>query len=194
MIKVASKIDSREVDLCISEVAKGNMNSLKQLYEQFKVPVYLLALVILKDRALAEDILQETFIGLRANAHTYSLGTNAKAWILSITRNLSKNCLRKRHYETSQSFDEDTEVCDKKYTVETDMLDGIVTSDALNILDETQREIVVFHVFTGLKHTEISKLLCIPYGTVLWKYSVAMKKLRAFYNAEFSGEGVVDEK
>ena len=70
-----------------------------KIYMQFKTPVYYLALSILNDAALAEDIMQETFIRVRANTHKYNSLDNIRTWIMKITRNLSYNCLRDRRFE-----------------------------------------------------------------------------------------------
>ena len=184
----AIKIASKEIDYYIKRTAEGDMNALKRLYEEFKTPVYLISLTILKDSSLAEDILQETFIGLKASAKNYCQGTNGKAWILAIAKNMSKNYLRKRHYEIQDAFEENGEGASSfsKCVVDEDILEGIVISEKLNTLGAIEKQIVVLHIFSGLKLVEIAKLLEIPYGTVLWRYSKALGKLRSLYSADFN--------
>ena len=48
----------------------------------------------------------------------------------------------------------------------------------MNILNDTERQIVILHSVSGFKHEEISSLLDIPFSTVRSKYSRALKKLK----------------
>lgn len=196
MPMTALKMTKEMIDYLIKRTADGDMDALRQLYEEFKTPVYLISLTIVKDQSLAEDILQETFIGLKANASTYTQGTNGKAWILAIAKNMSKNCLRKRHYEIQDPFMEDDDGSNTyaKCIVNDDLLEGIVISEKLSALEKDEKQIVVLHVFSGLKLIEIAGLLELPYGTVLWKYSKALGKLRKLYNEDFNREGVDCDK
>jgi RNA polymerase sigma factor (sigma-70 family) len=174
-----------DIDTCISKTSQGDMTSLKMLYEQLRLPVYLVALSILKDHALAEDALQETFIAVKSSAKAYKTGTNAKAWVLSITRNICKDCLRNRRHET-QPFDDSIEqtAAEMSRGAEQDLLGSVVVSEKLAALEKDERSIIVLHVFAGLKLNEIAKLLSIPYGTILWRHSKAINKLKKLYNEE----------
>ena len=64
------------------------------------------------------------------------------------------------------------------------MIDNIVLRNAMRILDEKERKIVLLHVVTGLKFTEISKAAEIPLGTVLSCYHRAIRKLHKSVNEE----------
>ena len=55
---------------------------------------------------------------------------------------------------------------------------GILLETCLKDLSDEERQIVVMHAVSGLKHREIADLLRIPLGTVLSKYRRAIKKLR----------------
>ena len=56
--------------------------------------------------------------------------------------------------------------------------DRVLLSALLEGLEETERQIVVLHALGGLKHRETAALLELPLGTVLARYSRAVKKLR----------------
>jgi len=60
---------------------------------------------------------------------------------------------------------------------EEQIINKLELTRALLSLEKIEREIVVMHVVAGLKHSEIGKALCIPNGTVRWKYRLALKKL-----------------
>ena len=56
--------------------------------------------------------------------------------------------------------------------------------DALAILGDQERKIVMLHAISGLKHREIAELLELPLATVLSKYHRALKKLRVFMKGD----------
>lgn len=52
---------NKQLDLCICEIATGNREALRQLYDEFKNPIFLFDLSILKNYQAAEDVEQDTF-------------------------------------------------------------------------------------------------------------------------------------
>jgi len=62
----------------------------------------------------------------------------------------------------------------------TDLNDRIALEACLQKLTDEERQIVVLHAVSGLKHREIARVLEKPLSTVLSKYHRAMKKLKAF--------------
>lgn len=62
--------------------------------------------------------------------------------------------------------------------------DSIVLNAAMNKLSDEERQIVILHAITGLKHVEIAKLLSLPLSTVLSKYSRAKRKLKNILGEE----------
>lgn len=85
---------NKQLDLCICEIATGNREALRQLYDEFKNPIFLFDLSILKNYQAAEDVEQDTFLNIMQSACKYRPGTNAKAWIFSITRNCCSDYLK----------------------------------------------------------------------------------------------------
>lgn len=54
----------------------------------------------------------------------------------------------------------------------------MVLDAAMECLEQDEREIVILHALTGLRHREIAEALDMPEGTVLSKYNRALKKMR----------------
>jgi len=81
----------------MSQVALGDSSALGLLYDRYSANVYALALRMLGDRQLAEELVQETFLRVWRQAATYRMVRGALvAWILSIARNLAIDELRRR--------------------------------------------------------------------------------------------------
>lgn len=148
-------------------IAAGDKAALAELYAQAKNPVYCFALSILRDSFAAEDVMQETFLQVWKSAPTYRPGgKNALTWILGITKYTA--LARLREGQRAGVLERDAfRDCENR----------IVTQAMLAQLAQDEREIVVLHVVTGLKHREIAELLEMPLPTVLSKYRRSLKKL-----------------
>ncbi len=76
---------------------------LKRLYEQYGKELYLYILSMCRNRAVAEDIIQETF--LKAILALDERHSNMRAWLYMVARNLCINYLKKVGRETSVDND-----------------------------------------------------------------------------------------
>lgn len=160
----------------IAKIALGDKEALAAVYEDARKPVYGYALSIVREPSDAEDVLQDTFINLWSASAGYKPMGKPMAWILTIARNLATSKLRERGKTTEMPEDE------LLYDATADPSFGIeqktVLNAAMNLLSEEERQIIMLHAVSGLKHTEISKFLSMPLSTVLSKYSRAKKKLQ----------------
>ena len=173
----------KSMDMCIKNIAHGDMVALKELYDELRVPVYQFALSIVKSPASAEDIAQETFLRIRAYAPAYRPQGKPRAWIFSIARNLAVSELRKAAKVISIEDRNDIPFShmDKE---------GFAVSSLLDVLNDEEKEIVTLHVLADLKHSDIAKTLNMPYEQVRWKYAYAMKKLKKHLTQSEIREGV----
>ena len=172
------KLLLKKLEQSILKIANGEYESLKFIYDELNQAVYTLSYIILKDRYLAEDVSQEVFLKVMANATSYKKGTSPKAWVMQIARNASIDVLRKKK-EIVTSFDSESGyeniVTDTKQKI--DFENKIIVFEALKQLDFEQQQIVVMHVLAGLKFKEISNILERPMGTIAWKYRTAIKNM-----------------
>lgn len=157
-----------------AEKSIENVNEFKQLYEDHKKNVFAMALSILRDFELAEDVLQEVFIKFFQYTQHKEV-SNAKAWLISVARNTALDLYRKKKRELI-GFDEG--YFERIPYLAEDPLDRMVLSKYLELLDDVERKIVILKDISGLKHREIGSVLDIPLGTVIWKYRKALSKLK----------------
>ena len=158
----------------IIRMAAGDGAAFKELYEETASAVYGFALSILKNKHDAEDVMHDAFIKVYTAAVTYKPMGKPLAWILTIVRNLCYTKMREggmcediSEYEDLVSVGEQDSVLEK-----------VILQEALSKLDFEERQIVVLHSLTGLKHREIAEILELPTGTVLSKYNRSIKKLK----------------
>ena len=164
------------IENCIAKIAAGDRDALTLLYRQTGAAVYGFSLSVLKNKQDAEDVLQDTYIRIWSSAGSYTPKGKPLAWIFTITRNLALMRIRERSHtvavepESWQSLfsDEPAVNCE----------DQLILASMFETLSDQERQIVMLHAMTGLKHREIAELLGLRMPTVLSKYNRALKKLR----------------
>lgn len=163
------------IEKLIKNVGEGDKEALSALYEHTKTAVYGFSLSILKNTHEAEDVLQEVYIKIYENANLYQASGKPLAWILVITKNLALMKLRKNkdHADIEELKDL---LVDHKGVNDTE--NQLLLSTVFNYISDEERNILVLHSISGLKHREIAKMLGIPLTTVLSKYNRTIKKIK----------------
>lgn len=159
----------------VEELCNGDISALNHIYDEFKTPLYAFLITLTKNHAVAEDLLQETFLKVYDKASLYIKGTNFKAWLFSIARNLAYDYLR-----SNKSKWEELHNISEAIVIEDEVLNKLNVSKALFVLSDVDREIIIMHVVGGFKHSEIAKELNLNSNTVRWRYREAIKKLNEF--------------
>ena len=157
-------MEKKEIDMLMKKVAKGDTVAFERLYINTAKGIFAFAYSYLKNYADAEDVTQEVFLAVKRKAFQYIPGTDARAWIFQIAKNLSRDG-----------------VSEIEFAVEPRLP---LLNQMTNVLDESEREIVILHAIWQYKHREIAEILSLPLGTVTWKYKAALAKLRVFLEDE----------
>lgn len=165
----------------IPRIANGDTEAFSELYETTKTAVYSFALSIVKNAHDAQDIMQETYLKIHANAIGYFSQGKPMAWIFTIVRNLCLMHLRKSR-KSDVEFDEAIG-CESPVDFTQNVDDNELISMMMTALSEEERSIVIMHVVSGMKHREISEILEIPLSTVLSKYNRALHKMKKHFDA-----------
>ncbi|HIW74497.1 MAG TPA: RNA polymerase sigma factor [Firmicutes bacterium] len=160
----------------LAEIAQGSEEALRALYVETSAAVYGFALSILKNPHDAEDVMQETYIRLYGAASAYRPQGKPMAWILAIVRNLARMRLREAGKtvlpDSQEQWPEDTALFHSGSD------DRLVLEAAMRLLSDEERQVVMLHAVSGLRHREIATLLEQPLSTVLSRYHRALAKLR----------------
>lgn len=167
-------------DELIERIAQGDQDAFHKLYEETSSLVFGYALSILKDKHKAEDVMQDTYIKVYSNAGSYTGKGKPMAWILTITRNLALMNFRQKQHENIDD-DQYQSICDMPHIHSENKM---LVDHLLSRLSDEEREIVMLHAMSELKHREIAALTGLPLSTVLSKYNRAIAKLREFMKEE----------
>ena len=168
--------DMRQLEEILAAIAHGDKEALQHLYQSTRTAVYGFALSILKNRHDAEDILQEVYIRIFHSSDSYRPEGKPMAWIFAITRNLALMRLRegRRYGELPEEARAQIPAKDSGLSTE----DRMALDAAMQGLTDEERQIVMLHAMTGMKHREIAEVMELALPTVLSKYHRAIKKMR----------------
>lgn len=185
---IVNMSETEKVDRCISDIVRGNGHTaLEQLYSCTKDAVYGYALSILKNSYDAEDVLHDCYLSVYQSAHSYVSGGKPMAWIFTIARNLCLSKLRSRaRYSEIPEEDWDQYLkSNERIPIE----DRIVLEHCLRDLADDEREILLLHILSGMKHREIAALTDRPLSTILSRYHRALRKMRELLKEEDGTDG-----
>jgi RNA polymerase sigma-70 factor, ECF subfamily len=166
--------------------------------------LYQTALRLTHSRADAEDIVQETCVRAWRNFHRFNRGTNARAWLYTILRNVFLSHLRRkagREVEDDEiSWTREAEHFTAPVPVpnpEEHFFQTVLHGDvdrALKTLPLAFREAVVLADLQGLSYREIAEVLGCPLGTVMSRLSRGRALLRTALAHAARAHGYASER
>jgi RNA polymerase sigma factor (sigma-70 family) len=170
-------------DLLIA-CAEGDEQALGSLYDRFGTVAYRLALRVVCDAALAEDVVQEAFLTVWRQAERFDRSHgSASTWILMLVHRRAVDLVRKQasfnalpdqleavapRAVSAESTDDDVALREARRKVQA----------ALATLSRAEREVVDLAYWGGLTQSQIATRLGIPSGTVKSRTFSALKRLR----------------
>ena len=172
---------SLELSRLLGRAGLGDRAAFATLYERTSPHLLGVVLRIQRDRAQAEDILQEVYVNVWRAAQSFDAAQSQPlTWLSSIARNRAIDSLRRTQTQpqfrstiTSITDDEETDVYD---TVASDApgpldllsraSDSRALSSCMQGLSAQQRQSVALAFFDGLSHAEVAEQMRQPLGTV----------------------------
>jgi RNA polymerase sigma-70 factor (ECF subfamily) len=167
----------------VREVARGDVQAFKEIYDRHSAQAFGLALYVTKQATVAEEVTQDAFLGLWRSASGFDPQRAAvRTWLLSMVRNRGIDALRKhakqlRDVEFDESIAERLESPDRPDEQVVQQEDLRHTRDLLSILPAKQRQVIELGFFRGLSQTEIATKIGVPVGTVKGRQRLALEKL-----------------
>ena len=140
------------------------------------------ATTLTKDNETAKDLLQETMYRALANREKYKIGTNVKAWLYTIMRNIFINNYRRRVNQqvifenNSNDFLLDYNQASLSNSAESNIRIKEMQAAIYRLPDIFKNPFLLY--FDGYKYSEISQMLSEPLGTIKSRIHFARKLLK----------------
>jgi RNA polymerase sigma-70 factor, ECF subfamily len=175
--------DNRERPL-VDRLVDGDEAALRDVYQRHAPAVFGLALRVLANETLAEDVTQDVFVRLwqqptrfdpeRGQLRAYLL---AMAHSRAVERVRSEESLRRRHRSVAEEPTVNTAPDPEHLVIDADA--GAAVRKALSELPTLQRIPIELAYFEGLSYRQVATRLEEPEGTVKYRIRCGMQKLRA---------------
>jgi RNA polymerase sigma-70 factor (ECF subfamily) len=175
---------SHELSALLARTGLGDRRAFAELYDRTSSHLYAVVLRIQRDRALAEDLLQEVYVSVwRAASGFDAARSQPLTWLTSIARNRAIDGLRRaqsqpRLESTTRHSDNDSdderedalEATPSQDAGPLELLgrasDARQLSQCMDRLSAAQRQSIALAFFDGLSHAEVAERLREPLGTV----------------------------
>jgi RNA polymerase sigma-70 factor (ECF subfamily) len=186
--RVSSPADDADRQVLV-DVGAGRLDALEALYDRYRAMAYAIALRITADPTLAEDVVQDAFLGVWRHAERYVEGRGSvKTWLLSIVHHRAIDAVRRRRPASELP---DPELPTPSQLVVADVwpevagrLDADEIRAAMSSLSDVQREAIELAYWGGLTQTEIAERTGAPLGTVKSRMRLGLLGLRRALTGE----------
>jgi RNA polymerase sigma factor (sigma-70 family) len=170
----------------LEAVGRGDDDALGVLYDRFGRLAFRLAFRILRDRALAEDAVQEAFLAVWRSADAYKRErAKPSTWILTVVHRRAVDIVRREQSRRGEPLevapepesgpaDEDAVLRDRRAAVQA----------ALTELPGEQRQALELAYYGGLTQSELAERLGVPLGTVKSRMFAGLGRLRELLAAD----------
>lgn len=171
------------LETLLQRCVRGDEQAFAQLYDATAAKVHGLALRVVRNPALAEEVTQETFLEVWRGAARYDPGRGSvSAWMLTIAHRRAVDRVRAAESASRR----DSEYGGRNQAVSHDStaeaaqasLEAKRVRDALRTLTPVQREALELAYLSGYTHTEVATMLDLPLGTAKTRIRDGLIRLR----------------
>jgi RNA polymerase sigma-70 factor (ECF subfamily) len=177
--------NSTDLAHLLSDIARGSTAAYDQLYTEVAGAVYGIALRVLRDSQMAEDVAQEALVEVWRHAARYQAGQgSARSWILTIAQRRAIDRVRAEQSHMDRMLkhapQEDSVPPEQDEVVDTMFAQwqAARVRAGLESLTDRQREALELTYYKGYTHREVSQVLDIPLGTAKARVRDGLIKLR----------------
>ena len=159
----------KELDVLVQRYRTGDKDAFDDIYYETQTSIYLSIKTYIKEPQVIEDLMQDTYVRIIQNIEKYKLGTNFKAWVSCIARNIAIN------YYSKEKRVDILDVTDNVFAQEKS---ESKLEYYLSLVERIERDIVIYHIVLEMKFKQIAEIVELPQSTVFAKYKSAIEKIR----------------
>lgn len=166
----------------LARTALGDRKAFAEVYEATRSKLFAVSLRIVRERHIAEEVLQDSFVNIWNHAGDYAQAKSAPTtWMTAIVRNRSLDIVRRTREETDVDDVLASNLVDETASPPREMQERAEAHslrECLKELDAEQRQSIALAFFQGLSHSELAGHLGRPLGTVKTHIRRGLLKLR----------------
>ena len=167
----------------IRRLKRNDLNGLEMLMQRYQVKAARAAFLVTHDEAIAQDVVQETFIRIYQRVHQFDETLPFEPYLMRSVINASLNAVRgnSRFASLDGDTNEVENLMDRAASVESQVELGQLQHEILEALDRLsprQRAVIVQRYYLEMSEKEMAAMLGAAPGTVKWLLNAARERLR----------------
>lgn len=172
----------------ITMFIKGEQSCFEQLIHRHKNKVFSYISLYIRDKALVEDIFQDTFLKVIQSVKAGRYSDNGKflSWVMRIAHNLIIDHFRRlKQINTISNDNYESDLFNSKSLAEDNVEDNIIKKqihkdvrNIINNLPDDQREVIILRHYSGLSFKEIAEITGVSINTALGRMRYALINMR----------------
>jgi len=170
----------------VRRVAAGDRGAVDDLYQRFRRPAFALARRVFGDDVLAEDVLQDVFLGIWRDPGAFDGSRGSVAsWLLAMVHHKAVDAVRREEAHRRRQARAEEDLVLSAPTQTTDVEDTAAerlaaqrVRTALHALPHPQREALTLAYYGGYTQREVAALTGTPLGTVKTRMLAGMRRLK----------------
>jgi len=159
----------------------GSKDALQRIYEKYRDYLLTVAMALVNDANLAEDIVHDVFVAFTQSSGKFRLRGSLKGYLATCAVNRCRDHIRARK-RRPLSLDEDTPIQSEFGLPDRRMISDEQSrqvADAMAKLPYEQREVIALHLNAAIKLRHIARLQNVPASTIKGRYRYGLQKLRS---------------
>jgi RNA polymerase sigma factor (sigma-70 family) len=176
--------------LLVLRCRRGGVEAMARIYRKYRKDLLVLAMTLLNDKAVAEDIVHDVFVAFAENVRSFRLTGSLRAYLMTCVANRARN-----HNKSKRPQDLAQAAQARERHVMPGPIELLVCNEQLRRLTEAldklpyeQREILMLHMYGGLSLRAIARTNGHSANTVMSRYRYGIGKLRGLLNGEHDHE------
>jgi RNA polymerase sigma-70 factor (ECF subfamily) len=170
--------------LLIWKFNRGSKDALHNIYEKHKDQLVTLAAALLNEKTAAEDAVHDVFVGFIQSAEKFRLTGSLKGYLATCVANNARNRNKIRQHgelDAAAAMVADSNRPDSS-AIFGEELHRL--SWSLSQIPYEQREVIMLHLYSGMKFKAIAELRGVSINTIQGQYRYGLDKLRSLLNGE----------
>jgi RNA polymerase sigma-70 factor (ECF subfamily) len=167
----------------VKRILAGHHEACVELIGQYHAPIYRLLMHLCRDAHWAEDLAQESFLAAWSKIGSFKASSSLKTWLHQIAYRKFVDAHRRKQRTVPL---QDNSAIENKPSQGSNPYGQALAKEqaqqlyqAIEQLKPDEREVVVLHYLQGLSYEETAEVLDQPSGTVKWRTSQALERLRS---------------